>query len=237
MSNAHYVITGASSGVGSATACALAAPGRMIWLLARRQAQLEMTARRVGEAGGQAQCLICDVGDASAVREAFASIGPRVDVLVNAAALPAGTVCDADPVEIARIISVNLVGTLLCAREAAARMRPVGRGTILNVGSLCMRVRDGGASLYVAAKLGVGGFTDALRKELAPHGIRVIIVNPGQIASGMVTETLAQRSVAVDREAMLTPEEVADAIAYCIGLPDRVVITELEIRPRGQSWL
>ena len=105
------------------------------------------------------------------------------------------------------------------------------------MGSLCIRLRDGGASLYVAAKLGVDGFTDALRKELAPHGIRVMIVNPGQIASGMVTETPSQRADAVAREAMLTPEEVAGAIAYCVGLPERVVVTALEMRPRGQSGL
>ena len=98
-------------------------------------------------------------------------------------------------------------------------------------------VRDGGASLYVAAKLGVAGFTDAFRKELAPRGIRVILVNPGQIASGMVTETEAEKQAAVDREAMLTAEEVAQAIRFCLQQPGRVVITEMEVRPRGQSFL
>ncbi|MBE7209550.1 MAG: SDR family NAD(P)-dependent oxidoreductase [Gluconacetobacter diazotrophicus] len=231
------MITGASSGVGAATARALARPGRALWLLARRPTELDAVAQQVRAAGGEARGLPCDVSDPAAVRDAFARIGSRIDLLVNAAALPAGTVADADPEHIARVVSVNLLGTMFCAREAATRMRDAGRGTILNVGSLCLRVRDGGASLYVAAKLGVGGFTDSLRKELAPHGVRVILVNPGQIASGMVTETPEQRDEAIRLERMLTPDEVADAIRYCVELPDRVVIAELEIRPRAQSGL
>lgn len=231
------VITGASSGVGAATAQALAVPGRRFWLLARRRQPLEETALAVRAAGAEATALVCDVADPEAVRQAFAIVGPGLDLLVNAAALPAGTVEAADPAEIARVMAVNLVGTMLCAREAAAAMRAGGRGTIVNVGSLCVRVRDGGASLYVAAKLGVAGFTDAFRKEVAGAGIRVILVNPGQIASGMVTETPEQRREAVVRELMLTPEEVAAVIRSCVELPDRVVVTELEVRPRGQSHL
>ncbi len=230
------VVTGASSGVGAATARVLAMPGRRVWLLARRAEPLEETARAVRAAGAEATAIVCDVADPEAVARAFTVVGPELDVLVNAAALPAGTVAAADAAEIARVVAVNLVGTMLCAREAAARMQ-AGRGTIVNVGSLCVRLRDGGASLYVAAKLGVAGFTDAFRKEVAHAGIRVVLVNPGQIASGMVTETPEQREAAVRREAMLTPEEVADAIRLCVELPDRVALTELELRPRGQARL
>lgn len=233
----HYVVTGASSGVGAATARALAIPGRHLWLIARRQDLLQQTALAVRDAGATATTLVCDVADPSAVERAFDTIGPRVDVLVQAAALPAGTVGGAGPQEIERVVAVNLLGTMFCARAAAERMRVAGAGTIVNVGSLCVRVRDGGASLYVAAKLGVAGFTDAFRKEMAPHGIRVVLINPGQIASGMVTETPEQQSEAIAREVMLTPAEVADAIRYCIDLPQRVVLTELELRPRGQSWI
>ncbi len=72
---------------------------------------------------------------------------------------------------------------------------------------------------------------------MAPRNIRVVLLNPGQIASGMVTETAAEKRAAVAREAMLTPEEVAEAIRYCVELPGRVVVTEMELRPRGQSGL
>lgn len=221
--------------MGAASARLLAGPGRRLWLLAKRGEMLDAVARDVRDAGAQAEALPCDLADAAAVARAFERVGPRVDVLVNAAALPANTVAAAEPAEIVRVMAVNLVGTMLCAREAALRM-PAG-GTILNVGSLCVRLRDGGASLYVAAKLGVAGFTDAFRKEMAPRNIRVVLLNPGQIASGMVTETAAEKRAAVAREAMLTPEEVAEAIRYCVELPGRVVVTEMELRPRGQSGL
>ncbi len=229
------VVTGASSGVGAACALALAEPGNRLVLLARRESLLEDVATRVRDAGAEAMVLPCDLAQPAAITAAFATIGMRVDVLVNAAALPANTVAGADPAGVAAVIAVNLVATMLCAREAAARME--GGGTIVNIGSLCVRLRDGGASLYVAAKMGVAGFTDAFRKELAPRGIRVVLVNPGQIASGMVTETETEKQAAVEREAMLTPDEVADAVRYCVMLPARVVVTELELRPRGQSGL
>ena len=229
------VVTGASSGVGAATAQRLARPGRHLVLLARRPDALAVVAEQVRAAGATVQLAPCDVADPAAVEDAFARAGPDIAALVNAAALPAGTVADASAAEIARVVAVNMVGTMLCARAAAARM---GRGgTIVNVGSLCVRVRDGGASLYVAAKLGVAGFTDAFRKEVAPLGLRVVLLNPGQIASGMVTESDAEKRDAVEREAMLTPAEVADVVAFCIEQPGRVVITELEMRPRGQSGL
>jgi len=197
---------------------------------------LERTADAVLKAGGAAAKVVpCDLAVNGAVARAFATIGPRVDVLINAAALPANDVIGAAPAEIAQILAVNLGGVILCAREAVLRMRPAGRGTVVNLGSLCVRVKDNGASLYVAAKLGVAGFSDSLRKEVAPYGIRVVLLNPGQIASGMVTETAEERQAMVDQERMLTPDEVAEAIRFCVDLPARVVITEMEIRPRGQS--
>ncbi len=229
------VITGASSGVGAACARALASPERHLFLLARRESLLQSVAEIVRQSGGEATSIACDLADPTAIARAFAAIGPKVDILINAAAQPATTVSAADAAENASVIAVNLVATMICAREAALRM--TSGSTIVNIGSLCVRLRDGGASLYVTSKLGVAGFTDSFRKELAPRGIRVVLINPGQIASGMVTETEAEKRDAVEREAMLTSDEVADAVRYCIMLPARVVVTELELRPRGQSHL
>ncbi len=122
--------------MGAASARLLAGPGRRLWLLAKRGEMLDAVARDVRDAGAQAEALPCDLADAAAVARAFERVGPRVDVLVNAAALPANTVAAAEPAEIMRVMAVNLVGAMLCAREAALRM-PAG-GTILNVGSLCV---------------------------------------------------------------------------------------------------
>lgn len=229
------VITGASSGVGAACATPLASPERHLFLLARRAGLLRSVVEAVQQSGGEATAIACDLADPAAITRAFAAIGPRVDILINAAAQPASTVSAASPAENAEIIAVNLTATMLCAREAAVRM--TSGSTIVNIGSLCVRLRNGGASLYVTSKLGVAGFTDSFRKKLAPRGIRVILINPGQIASGMITETEVEKQEAVDRETMLTPDEVADAVRYCVTLPARVVVTELELRPRGQSHL
>ena len=214
---------------------ALASPGRHLLLLARRAGLLQSVAETVRRSGAEATAIACDLADPAAIARAFAAIGPKVDILVNAAAQPATTVSAASATENAGVIAVNLLATMLCAREAALRM--TSGSTIVNIGSLCVRLRDGGASLYVTSKLGVAGFTDAFRKELAPRGIRVVLINPGQIASGMVTETEAEKRDAIERETMLTPAEVADAVRYCVMLPPRVVVTELELRPRGQSHL
>ena len=229
------VITGASSGVGAATARLLARPGRRLLLLARRMEALVPVADTVRQAGATAEMIACDVADAAAVEAAFAQAGADIHALVNAAALPAGTVAGAATDEIERVVAVNMVGTMLCCRAALPRMAP--GAMVINIGSLCVRLRDGGASLYVAAKLGVAGFTDAFRKEVAADGIRVVMVNPGQIASGMVTETEAQKQQAVADERMLLPEDVASVIRFCLEQPHRVVITELEVRPRAQSCL
>lgn len=233
----QIAITGASSGVGAATAEALSQPGRRLWLLARRAGHLEQAAEAVRARGGEARTLPCDVADAAAVADAFSTIGPDLDVLVNAAALPANNVLGSSPAEIAKVVAVNLTGLMLCCREAASRMRIAQSGTIINIGSLCVRVKDNGASLYVATKLGVAGFTDSLRKELAADGVRVTLINPGQIASGMVTETPEEQRRLVEKEIMLLPAEVAALIRFCVELPDRVVLTEAELRPRAQSYL
>ena len=231
----NHVITGASSGVGAAAARLLARPDRHLWLLARRAESLHALAEALRRDNCSATALPCDVADPAAGAQASNPSGDRGEGLGNAAARPAGDVANSAPALIARVVMVNLVGTMLCAREAAARMG--SGGTIVNLGSLCNRVRDNGASLYVATKAGVAGFTDSLRKEVAPRGIRVVLLNPGQIASGMVTETEDEKRAAGAREAMLTPEEVAAAIRHCIELPDRIVVTEMELRPRGQAGL
>lgn len=235
MRHETIVITGASSGVGAATARLLARPGRRLLLLARRAEALGPVADAVRQTGAAAEVVACDVADASAVACAFEQAGPDIHALVNAAALPAGTVAHATTDEIVRVVGVNMVGTMLCCRAALPRMAP--GATVINIGSLCVRLRDGGASLYVAAKLGVAGFTDAFRKEVAADGIRVVMINPGQIASGMVTETEDQKRQAVAVERMLLPEDVAAAIGFCLDQPERVVITEMEVRPRAQSRL
>jgi 3-hydroxy acid dehydrogenase/malonic semialdehyde reductase len=236
----RIAITGASDGVGRETARLLAGEGARVFLIARRQEKLESAVSEIRAQGGQADCYAADVSKPEEVAGAFASVREKLgglDALVNGAALPANNIFNTPVEEWQGIIGVNLLGYLYCAREAADLMRSQRSGTILNIGSLCLRVKDKGCDLYMASKAGVEGFTDSLRKELADDNILVTLLNPGQIASGMVSENESQKEVLVSDERMLLPGDVAEAIAFCLSQPSRIAVTSMEVRPRGQIGL
>ena len=232
----RVVITGASGGVGAALARLLVAGGDRVALIARRTERIEALADELGHG---TLALTADVSDHAQVATAFRRIDDAwggLDVLVNNAALPANNVFNT-PVELwSEIIAVNLLGYLYCAKAAAQRMQDQG-GHIVNVGSLCVRVLDEGCDLYVASKVGVQGFTDSFRKEVAKRDIMVTIVHPGQIASEMVSENRAQKDSAIEEGSMLRPSDVAETIAFCLSRPANVAISEIEVRPRGQMGL
>ena len=232
----RIMVTGASGGVGAALVRLLVAEGDRVALVARRTARIEALAAELGE---RALALTADVSDPAQVAEAFRRIDAEwggLDVLVNNAALPANNVFNTPVEQWQAILGVNLLGYLYCAREAAERMKGEG-GHIVNVGSLCVRVLDNGCDLYVASKVGVQGFTDSFRKEVAGDGIMVTLVHPGQIASEMVTENGQEKAHAVSEGSMLHPKDVAETIAFCLSRPRNVAISEIEVRPRGQMGL
>ena len=232
----RVAITGASGGVGAALARLLAAQGVQVALVARRTERIEALAAEIGNG---AVAITADVSDPAQVASAFGRIDAAwggLDALVNNAALPANNVFNTPVEEWQKILGVNLLGYLYCAREAALRMKGHG-GHIVNVGSLCVRVLDDGCDLYVASKVGVQGFTDSFRKEVARDDIMVTLVHPGQIASEMVSEGADDKATAVAEGTMLHPEDVAETILFCLTRPPNVLITELEVRPRGQAGL
>lgn len=236
----NIIITGANSGVGKATACHLAARGVKVFLIARRRGPLEEAVVAIQRAGGIAFAYAADLSDYTQVQSAFVSADEQLgylDALVNCAAVPANNIFNTPVGEWSRIIAANLTASMYCCKEAVERMQLRSSGQIINVGSLCIRVLDNGCDLYVATKSGIAGFTASLRKEIAADNIVVTLINPGQIASGMVTENEIQKEIAVEQFAMLKPEDVAEAIVYCLGQPERVAITELELRPRKQIGL
>ncbi len=232
----RIAITGASGGVGAALARLLISECASVALIARRFDRIEALAE---ELGPDAIAIVADVSDPNQVSAAFQRIDVEwggLDALVNNAALAGNNVFDTPVEEWKAIIGVNLLGYMYCAREAANRMKGSG-GQIVNVGSLCVRVLDKGCDVYVASKMGVQGFTDSFRKEVAPDDILVTMIHPGQIASEMVSEGVEAKALAVSQETMLAPEDVAETIAYCLSRSRRVAITEIEVRPRGQIGL
>ncbi len=181
------VVTGASSGIGEATAVAFAQRGAKVVLAARRRERLEDLAHRIERAGGKALALACDVTRRDEIERLPAIVeeayGPT-DVLINNAGVPGGgDFVDLSPEEIEKVVRVNLLGVLWGTHAFLPGMLARGRGHVVNIASLAGRFAPPGAAVYAATKFGVVGFSEALHFETEPHGVLVTVVNPGFVAT------------------------------------------------------
>jgi 3-oxoacyl-[acyl-carrier protein] reductase len=232
------LVTGASSGLGRATALALARAGANVALLARSASDLGAVADELGADGRRALPLACDLADghelADAVRRARAEFGP-VRVLVNAAATDApGPVSELSVEAWDRVLAVNLRAVFLLCRLAVRDMVEAGRGTVVNVSSVAGKRGWANASAYCASKFALTGFTQALGAEVRPHGVRACIVYPGAMATHWGTwspqERADEREIPDPREA-LPPETVAAFIAWIATAPAELVLDEAIVTP------
>ena len=230
------VVTGASSGIGAATAERLAAEGFDVVLGARRLDRLTALAERIG-----ARALPLDVTDPTSV-EAFAAALPRVDVLVNNAggAFDSDPVAEADLESWARTYDVNVLGTVRLTKALLPALRASGAGDVLFVGSTAGLVSYEGGASYTASKHGVHTLAGTLRLELVAEPVRVIEIAPGMVR----TEEFAlnrtgsqERADAVYRGVRepLVAEDVADCIAWALTRPHHVNVDLLVVRPRAQA--
>jgi short-subunit dehydrogenase len=214
LSGATAVITGASAGIGEATAVAFARRGTRVVLAARRLDRLEELAERIQEHGGTALAVRCDVGDPKqvaalpvVVREAFG----RCDVLVNNAGIPGGgEFADLSLEQIEEVVRVNLLGVLYGTRAFWPAMAAQGRGHVVNVASLAGRFATPGASVYSATKHAVVAFSESLNVSTRRHGVLITSVNPAFVPTEGFPN--AGRPSIVT----LTPERVAEAIVKVV---------------------
>jgi NADP-dependent 3-hydroxy acid dehydrogenase YdfG len=241
------VVTGASSGIGAATAAALAAAGHPVALGARRADKCEELAAAIRADGGEAIALPLDVGDDDAVK-AFAvavadQIGP-VEILVSCAGeVQAGLVHELDSAEFARQVQVNLVGTHRMAAAVVPGMVARRRGDVVFVSSDVVRAPRPRMGAYVAAKNGVDGMAQAMQMELEGTGVRVSVVRPGQTMTGMGMDwsPAAVQAVLDDwvrwglarHSHFLRPDDVAAAVTAIVSTPRGAHITLLEIQPEA----
>ena len=164
----------------------------------------------------------------------------RLDVLVNnAGVMLLGPIDGAPTEEWRRMVHVNLFGVMYCTHAALPIMREQGSGHIVNVSSVAGRIARAGSGVYNLTKWGVGAFSEALRQETAAGGIRVTLVEPGAVATELIShnrdEVVEQiRSRFADVQP-LAPEDIAGAVLYAIGQPPNVSVNEVLVRPSGQS--
>lgn len=243
------LVTGASSGIGHATALELAREGASVALVGRREDRLTDLAAEITGAGGKALVVPADITTAQAAAEAVErtveGLG-RLDTLVNNAGLMLlGPAPSADLNDWRRMIDINLMGLMYTAHAAvphlvkAAAEEPRQVADIVNIGSLAGRNAYAMSAVYSATKFGVGAFSEALRQELARQHVRVSVIEPGSVDTELRThnpDVIQQHIVAAlgDIE-RLQSEDIADTVGYIVTRPRHVAVAELLVRPTEQA--
>lgn len=232
------VVTGASSGIGAATARALSAAGFHVFCVARRTDRIEALA---AEIGGTA--VSCDVTDEAQVTALAEAVGPTLDLLLNNAggALGSDPVSAGDPDDWRRMYEVNVIGTLLVTRALLPALVASGAGTLVNLGSTAGRVTYEGGGGYTAAKHGVAAMTETLRLELNGQPVRVTEIAPGMVRTDEFAlnrfggdEARAGAVYAGVREPLVA-DDVADAIVWVATRPHHVNVDLMVIKPLAQA--
>src|SRR3954454_1082874 len=233
-------ITGASSGIGEATAVALAGEGAAVAIGARREDRLSSLASRIEGDAGRALALPVEVADEESARsfvtEAHSQLG-GLDILVNnAGVMLLGPVEGAPTDQWRTMVNVNLLGLLYCTHAALPLMREAGSGHIVNISSVAGRSANAGSAVYNLTKFGVGAFSEALRQEVSPAGIRTTIIEPGFVDTELqahnehpaVLGAIESRRKSVPE--VLQADDIANGIMYAVTQPQRVDVNEVLIR-------
>jgi NADP-dependent 3-hydroxy acid dehydrogenase YdfG len=238
------LVTGASSGIGEATAAALSEAGAAVAIGARRRDRLDGLAARLSDAGGEVVTLDLDVTDEASCREAVARTRTELgglDVLVNnAGVMLLGTIVGADPEDWRRMLDTNVLGLMYTTHAAIDGMLEQGSGDIVNISSTAGRTARAGAGVYNASKWAVNAFSESLRQEVTARGVRISLVEPGAVETELrvhITQPEAKTAALAHAEGMrsLQPEDVARAIVYVVTQPPHVAVNEVLVRPTDQE--
>ena len=237
------VITGASSGLGEATARMLSAHGAVVVLGARRVDRIEALAKELSDAGGKALALQTDVTRAADVQrlvDAAVEKFGRIDVLVNNAGLmPSSPLERLKIADWDRMIDVNIKGVLYGIAAALPHMKAQKCGHIVNVSSVAGHRVRAGTAVYSATKHAVRVLTEGLRQEVKPYDIRTTIVSPGAVATELpdsITEADVQAGVKAFYEIAIPADSFARAVVFAMSQPDDVDINEILFRPTKQEY-
>jgi NADP-dependent 3-hydroxy acid dehydrogenase YdfG len=238
------LVTGASSGIGEATAIALAAEGAKVAIAARRQDRLEALEGKLTASGSTVTTLTLDVTDERACQDAVAATRERLgglDILINNAGLMLlGPILDADTEDWRRMIHTNVLGLMYLTHAALPHLVEQGSGDIVNISSVAGRVARSGSGVYNASKWGVNAFTESLRQEVTERGVRISVVEPGLVDTELgdhITHAQSKRATKEWKDSIrsLNADDIARAVVYIVSQPDHVSINEVLVRPTDQA--
>jgi NADP-dependent 3-hydroxy acid dehydrogenase YdfG len=233
------LITGGTTGIGRSTAILLAVQGARVMIFGRHEQELNEAMTDIRQAGGEVRGLTADVSDPEDIGRVFQEFDrqlDRLDILINNAALGYGSIMEGGYPEWEYILRTNLLGYMAMSHEAVERMKANGWGHIVNIGSMSADVREKDSSVYVATKSGIQGFTEALRKEVNPLGIKVTLIEPGAVGTDMQSEySPKEQRKQIEKMEMLRAEDIAACVLYTITQPKRCDVVSLQIRPHLQS--
>lgn len=237
VSGKRVLVTGGTTGIGRAVARALAGRGARVLIFGRNEEDLREALSDIRSSAGDAKGMAADVSRLDGVRDVFAEVDRSLgglDILVDNAAIT-GDGFEEDPLErIEYVVRTNVVGYLACAREAVERMKQAGGGHVVLVGSMSADLREPEGSTYVATKGAIQAFSESLRKTVNEKGIKVTLIEPGKVATDMVEKSPEEKREAIEKEEMLTPEDIAGAVLYALLQPKRCDVVALQIRPHRQ---
>jgi NADP-dependent 3-hydroxy acid dehydrogenase YdfG len=249
LSGTVALVTGASSGIGEATAKRLAADGATVAVAARRNDRLEKLVEEIDDAGGKALAIEADVTDRAAaealVERTVKELGRLDTVINNAGVMLLGPSLSADIEEWERMVDINVKGLLYVAKAALPHLiKSADEGPrlvtdMVNISSVAGRRAREGSAVYNATKFGVGAFSEALRQEVTGRHVRVSLVEPGAVITELsshnrpeVLEEIKGRFGDIER---LEADDIADAISYIVTRPRHVAINEILVRPTEQK--
>jgi NADP-dependent 3-hydroxy acid dehydrogenase YdfG len=243
------LVTGASSGIGEATALTLATNGAAVAIAARRKDRLDELAGQIEAAGGRALVIEADITDPAqaqaAVQRTVSELG-RLDTLINnAGVMLLGPALDAPLDEWERMVAINVQGLLYCAHAALPHLLTAAQdgrrrvADMVNVSSVAGRVARSGSGVYNLTKHGVGAFSESLRQEVASRHVRVSLVEPGAVATELsghnrpeVREQIQQRFGQIER---LQSQDIADTISFIVTRSRHMAVNEVLVRPTEQE--
>jgi NADP-dependent 3-hydroxy acid dehydrogenase YdfG len=234
----YALITGASSGIGAATALAFAQAGIHLALISRSETKLDTIADQASQFGVKAKVFPIDLADVAQVRsqiEAIATNLPTLDIVVNNAGMGyTGSLMDTSLADWQRVLDLNVTSVFQCIQGVLPKLRSQKRGLVINVASIAAHQAFPDWGAYCVSKFGLSALSKTLAAEERANGIRVTTISPGAVNSSLWDTETVQADF--DRSAMLTPEIVAQAILQTVQLPDQAVVEELMLMPNAGTF-